>query len=320
MDITRFLTSFSPKAGILAALCLGGCIATTLPYMRAETAQRIASPAWMIKRDIPASPFALRAYERIHDKGGIAHLYIEGDGAAFTSPGEWEGNPTPKNPVALHLASKDNADNVIYLARPCQYSGMMSKGKECPEKFWKEERFSPAVINAYDKALDEIALRYDITGFHVIGYSGGASIATLLAAKRADILSLRTVAGIMDHERLAEHHNQAPYEGSLNPVTTAATLTKLPQYHFVGGQDKVVPPAILHSYMQSMPPTNCVQTMLVQEAGYDDGWVNKWPELLDLPVRCYGQYAEPALEPTMVPAPLPYESNIFVTKEKPAKP
>ncbi len=123
MKTNRFIDSLSIKFGIVTVLALSGCIATTLPYMRAETAQRIAAPAWMLKRDISASPFILRSYERIHDRGGVANIYIEGDGAEYTSPSEWSENPTPKNPVALHLASKDNAENVIYIARPCQYTG-----------------------------------------------------------------------------------------------------------------------------------------------------------------------------------------------------
>ncbi len=291
MKISNFVDSLSIKAGLLAALALGGCIATTLPYMRTETAQRIAAPAWMIKRDISASPYLLRSYERIHDRGGIANLYIEGDGSVFTSPEEWENNPTPKTPVALHLASKDRAENVIYLARPCQYTNTLSK-EECSQSAWKENRFSAEIIESFKTAMDDISNRYDIKGFHLIGYSGGGTIATLLASNRKDVLSLRTIAGILDHETQSRLLEMPPLSGSLNPVNEASRLTKMPQYHFIGGQDKFVPPAILHSYLQAMPPTNCVQTMLVQEAGYDKGWVNKWPELLKLPVTCYGSNAK----------------------------
>ncbi len=306
--------SFNKITGLLSLAVLSGCIATTLPYMRAETAQRIAAPAWMIKRDISANAFSLRAYERIHDRGGVAHIYIEGDGSEYTSPEEWEGNPTPKNPIALHLASKDNAQNVIYLARPCQYTAMKSSTESCDEKYWKDSRFSEDVINAYSEALDEIAKRYDITSFHLIGYSGGAALATLIATQRNDILSLRTVSGILNHDTQRSINGLPALTDSLNPANETLSLTKIPQYHFIGGQDEIVPPAVIHSYLQSMPPTNCIQTMLVQEAAYDDGWVNKWPELLKLPVRCYGMHAAPEID--YDPEPLP----IFTTREKPAKP
>lgn len=317
METGRLFDSLSIKAGILAILALGGCIATTIPYMRTETAQRIAAPAWMIKRDVTATPFVLRAYERVHNRGGVANLYIEGDGDIYTSPAEWSIDPTPTNPVALHMASKDRADNVIYLARPCQYTATLS-GQECDGDIWGNERFSENVINSYGKALDEIAQRYDIRGFHLIGYSGGGAIAALIASRRSDILSLRTVSGVLDHKTQTDLLHKEPLDASLNPTEIAASLIRLPQYHFIGGQDPYVPPAVLHSYLQSSPPSHCLQTMLVQEAGYDTGWVDKWPELLELPVTCYNKPHTPDFGEITPPAP-PKEA-VFTVREKPAKP
>ncbi len=292
-------------------LTLGGCIATTYPYMRTETAQRIAAPAWMIKRDISAAPFILRAYERVHERGGSANIYIEGE-RSNTNP-----SSTPFNPVALHLASKDKANNVIYIAHPCQYTGMISVTDKCSDSYDNESSFSDEVIESYNTALDDISRRYNIQKFNLIGYSGGGGIATLLAAKRSDIVSLRTVAGILDHETYTTLLKAPAMTQSINPASEAATLTKMPQYHFIGGRDDIVPPAILHSFLQSMPPTNCVQTMLVQEAMHDSGWVDKWPELLELPVSCYNttvNLPETIMAPTM-PQNLPQ-----TVREKPVKP
>lgn len=319
MKLNRFIDSLPIKTGLLAALALGGCIATTLPYMRTETAQRIASPAWMIKRDIAAAPYLLRSYERIHDRGGVANLYIAGDGAINTSVEEWKSNPTPKNPVALHLASKDRADNVIFIARPCQYTAMLSKGDSCDESTWKDKRFSAEVIASFDKALDDIATRYNIHSFNLIGYSGGAAIATLLATQRNDILSIRTVAGILDHETHSAVSGVPILNGSLNPVKEASALTRIPQYHFIGGQDNYVPPAVLHSYLQAMPPTSCVQTMLIQEADYDTGWVDKWPELLKLPVTCYSGNGNES-PPTDFGETTPSKTPALTIRAKPLKP
>ena len=215
MRYNSFIDSLSIKFGIvatLAILALGGCIGTTYPYIRTETAQRIAAPAWMIKRDITANPFLLRAYERIHDRGGIAHIYIEGENSGAIS------DATPLNPVALHLASKDKADNVIYIARPCQYTGMVSPAEKCDSRYWEKSRFSQSVIDSYNKALDDIAMRYDIRAFDLIGYGGGGSIATLLAAGRSDVTSLRTVSGILDHEAYTQATQEEPLSDSLNPV------------------------------------------------------------------------------------------------------
>ncbi len=312
MKINKFIDSLSIKAGILAILTLGGCIGTTYPYMRTETAQRIAAPAWMIKRDISASPFVLRAYERIHNRGGVANIYIEGENSKTNS------SKTPFNPIALHLASKDKAENVIYIARPCQYTGMLSVSDKCNNSYSNEASFSEDVIESYNIALDDISKRYNIRAFNLIGYSGGGAIATLLTAKRSDIISLRTVAGILDHDTYTTLLKIPDMSESINPVIEAVTLTKVPQYHFIGGRDNIVPPAVIHSFLQSMPPTNCVQTMLVQEADHNTGWVDKWPDLLELPVSCYNNTKN--ISETIIMAPTMPQNLPKIVREKPIKP
>lgn len=274
------------KAAIAATLVLGGCIATSLPTLRTETAQRIAAPAWMIKRDIPAAPYLLRAYERIHDRGGVANLYIEGDGINGKHSIAENADFTPVNPVGLHLASKDNAKNLIYLARPCQFNGRLELPHTCDNKEWQENRFSKDVIESYNNALNEISARYGIRAYNLIGYSGGAAIATMLAGERKDILSVRTVAGILDNSAYATVADEFPISKTRTAAEHASDVSKTPQYHFIGGQDTIVTPSVLSTYLSDMPPTNCVQTMLVQEAEHEAGWVDKWPELLKLSVNC----------------------------------
>jgi len=304
--------NFSARPGkflslcLLAALGLVGCLVNTPShYMRDEIAQRVAHPAWMVGREIPAGPFALKAYERVYERGQAANLYIEGDGAVGTGDASEQqqglaGDPTPLNPVALHLASKDKARNVIYLARPCQYTGIKNGRQQCPSRYWRADRYSPEVVLAYQTAMDELRRRYDISGFHLIGYDGGAAIAAMLAAKRKDVLSLRSVAGRLDE------------------VRNGPSLTDMPQTHFIGGQDEDVPPAVLHQYLQNLGPTHCARYSFIQEASHDKGWVDKWPDLLREPVSCHGEMMDAddfnALEL------LPPEEGVFTTREMPAKP
>ncbi len=279
-------------SGLLAfsTLALSGCLLQP-PQMRHEVADRVAHPAWMVGREIPAAPFSLKAYERIHDRGGTANLYIEGDGEL-----EYESdNPTPKNPVALHLASKDKSKNLIYIARPCHYSGMIEKSEKCDPAQWRERRYAPEVARAYGVAMDEIKRRYDISAFNLVGFDGGAAIAADLAASRKDILSLRTVAGRLDR------------------IGSPRVLSNVPQRHLIGGQDEDVPPAILHAYMEKISPTSCADYSFIQEASHMEGWVSKWPELLKEPVACEGPAEEfDALD--LLPEP------VKTTREVPEKP
>jgi hypothetical protein len=305
------------KLSLLAVLILAAC---TTAYTQEEIANRLASPAWMIQRQIPAGAFSLTAYERIHDeRGDFADVYIEGDGKAWTSRTEISRNPTPSNPVALHMATRDDAENVIYLARPCQYGGFFNNGRPCDRSYWTywtDKRFAPEVISAYNAALNEIKARYGIKGFNLIGFSGGGAIAAILSAQRDDVLTLRTVAGNLDHKVHSAYHKVAPLTGSLNPPDFAPRLRAVPQIHFVGGQDEIVPPAVVQSYLQALGPNNCAQSQLIQESTHDKGWVDKWPELLKIRPSCAGQVeGEPAFDPMP-----PEVDNFYTSPEQPEKP
>ncbi len=297
-----------------ATVFMSGCLLTPEP-MRIEVAKRVAHPAWMVGRTIPADPFALTAYERIHNRGGIANIYIEGNGDG--SDLDFENKPTPKNPVALHLATKDKAENVIYIARPCQYSGMLDKEEECPQSYWNEKIYYPEVFRAFNLALDEIRSRYGIRQFNLIAFDGGAVIAARLAAHRNDVLSLRSVAGKLDH------------------IDDVASLKDVPQHHFIGGQDEVVSPAALHDYMQKVTPTQCAGYTFIQEASHREGWVDKWPELLTKPLSCERKMMESAdfdaigllpYDPSPYDSPddssyePPEDKGVFTSREMPVKP
>lgn len=290
---------------LLTLITLGAC---TSDMMTDDVADRIAGPAWMIEREIPAASYNLNAYERMHERAEPANVYIEGDSLAWFTKLNLDADP--KNPVALNLAAHDKAPNVAYLARPCQYTQRLNeKGKpstrsrnhiyenesSCSHAEWQEDRFSPDVLTAYNAALDNIKAHYDITEFNLIGFSGGAAIAAILAAERSDVASLRTVAGIMDHAAFTAHHNSAPLTGSLNPIDYADKLKTIPQNHFVGGNDPIVPFSVLSSYLLAIDSSDCVQYNLVQEAEHQEGWVDKWPVLEKIALPCGTVQPQPSL-------------------------
>lgn len=245
--------------------------------MNKEAAQRIAAPAWMFKNEIPAGEFLLTTYERSRKGSSIAQIYIGGSGVRGAK-GVWEDvatddNPTTGNPVALHLAAKaDTSKSVVWIARPCQYSGLVS-GEECPSKYWTTDKFAPEVIDAYNIVLDRLIKKYGFNGFEIIGYADGAVIAAQLAADRSDIISFRSVAGALDEA-----------------VDIAPLLKRMPQHHFIGGQDESqVPAEVLYEYLGALGKTNCVSHTVVPEATHEAGWVERWPSLLKQSVSCVGR-------------------------------
>lgn len=76
------------------------------------------------------------------------------------------------------------------------------------------------------------------------GYSGGGAIAVLIAARCKDIALLRTVAGNLNHVAVNRLHRVAPMPDSLNPADVASEIAAVPQLHFSGDTDRIVPSVV----------------------------------------------------------------------------
>lgn len=260
---------------LFSLLFVVGCSALS----RSENALHISKNINFSERHIQAHPFILTSYERVNIQNGVANIYIEGDGFAWLSKNRASLDPTPKNPVALKLASQDLAHNVIYLARPCQYTKLTDKSA-CPQKYWTSHRFAPEVIKAMDSALDDIKRRHQITKFNLIGFSGGGNIAALLTARRDDVLSLRTVAGNLDHQLQSDIHNVSPMLESLNAKDISNQISNVPQIHFIGGKDSVVPYALYNSYQEAAGSRNCLRAVVIEHADHVQHWNKHWTDFL----------------------------------------
>lgn len=210
-------------------------------------------------------------------------VYIEGDGYAYVSRTKPSDDPTPKNPVALDLAEADPDSNVIYLGRPCQYISAPS----CQKQYWTTHRFASDVVQDYQKILDQLQTRYgNDLRFHLIGFSGGANIAGLLAASRDDIASLRTVAGNVDNDFFTGFHTVSPMPHSLNMADYPARLASIPQIHFIAADDRFVPVEIATSYRRKLPDDACMQMDVIPGTTHIKGWIERWPELKGRALNC----------------------------------
>ena len=267
-------------------LVFSGCLTVPSAFERSGTAEEIAANAGFHRSRVRTTPFLLTAYSRIKDPGQPLHIYIEGDGYAWVTRNRVSGDPTPRRPVALELAAEDSAPNVVYLARPCQYTPM-EMNTACKEVYWTGMRFSEAVIRSMDQAIDHFVKGVKNSGVELIGYSGGGAVAMLIAARRKDVKSLRTVAGNLDPNRLNEYHHVSPMsEESLDPMSVVQKLRSIPQYHFTGSEDPVVPSSIAESFIAKSGHGNCIQTMSVEGADHVHGWTNAWSRLLKIPLIC----------------------------------
>ena len=225
---------------------------------------------------IRTSTFSLQGYYRFHNAGPLT-VYIEGDGLAYLHRNTPSANPTPRNPLALRLAGIDRGENVFYLARPCQYVNFKSE-RLCKTSYWTHKRFSKEVILAVNEAIDKMVPKGKVDGIHLVGYSGGGAVAALVAASRRDVLSLRTLAGYMDHVILNRKKDVSPLKGSLDPIKAAPRLKSVPQIHYSGIKDKVIPKWVAKKFAHAVGNKNCASVRLIN-ATHARGWEKAWKKV-----------------------------------------
>lgn len=199
-------------------------------------------------------------------------IYIEGDGLAWLTPDTPSADPTPRAPLALQLALTQPDGNAAYLARPCQYVG----SARCEQRYWTNARFAPDVIAASDQAVDALKAHFAARRLILVGYSGGGTVAALLAARRHDVVRLVTVAGNLDVYAWTSLHKITPLAESLDPADFRTELARIPQRHLVGSDDRVVPPPLVTTFAAGMPDARVIVI-----PGYDHHccWAEHWPKL-----------------------------------------
>lgn len=205
-------------------------------------------------------------------------VYIEGDGHAWKNRWRPSTDPTPRNPIALRLAVQAPESKVLYLARPCQFTTDSSQ-THCLTKYWTSHRYSQEVIDSVNEALDQAKVLSDTKQMVLIGYSGGGTLAALLAAQRKDIAHLVTISANLDTDVWVKEHGVTPLQGSLNPVDFAAQLSHIPQIHLSGANDEIVSPTVLQSYIEKLPGSPLIQWALISDYDHQCCWVEAWQEL-----------------------------------------
>lgn len=221
----------------------------------------VVPPAYVYK-EIPARDFTLASWQKITNPSGVYKIYIEGDGYAFNAHGRATQDPTPKGILVRELAFGDNSPNVVYLARPCQYV----KSPICSKRHWTTARFAPEVINAEYAAVKQIAGDNPVI---LIGFSGGAQVAGLTASAKQglNVKKIITIAGNLDHLAWTQYHNLPPLNESMNLESYRKQFAQIPQIHYVGSDDKVMPSVLVREFVGKD-----TRVFEVRGATHNSGW------------------------------------------------
>lgn len=255
-------------------LALVGCTRVPSVQERITHTDKLAEAAGWQRELLPLTSIPLVAYLPSRQaKSSTLTIYIEGDGLAWISAQRPSLNPTPISPLALQLALVQPAGNAAYLARPCQY---VAGGVACQQRYWTDARFAEEVIAASDAAIDLLKQKFAATHIQLVGYSGGAAVAVLLAAKRADVITLVTVAGNLDHKLWSRQHRLNPLSGSLNPLEVRHKLHSVEQLHLVGGRDENIFPELSEHFVSDLP---AARRRIIAEFDHQCCWVRDWPVL-----------------------------------------
>jgi pimeloyl-ACP methyl ester carboxylesterase len=258
-------------AFVLALACCAD--ARTLHLNNATT---IGSSGGLTPRLLQARGLNVLSFERPGPKHATLTVYIEGDGRAWLNPWQPSTDPTPTDPIGLRLAAADPARPLLYLARPCQFE----TSDACNSRLWTSARLSPEVVDLFQQLIDEAMRRTNSVQLGLVGYSGGGALATLLAERRRDVAWLVTVAANLDLAEWVRLEGIEPLSSSIDPADDAAVITRLPQVHFVGEHDRVVPPTVAKAFVQRLSAANT--SRVIVEPGFDHTccWAAVWPQLL----------------------------------------
>ncbi|EOW6952983.1 alpha/beta hydrolase [Pseudomonas aeruginosa] len=265
-----------PLMTLLVGALLGGCQSPR------EALQQLVDEHGRKLEILQGQPFPLvmLAPQGIA-KATRLRVYLEGDGHAWATATQPSLDPSPHNLLVARLAVDDPMPNA-YLARPCQF--VMTQ--TCEPALWTDRRFSQEVVTSLGQALDQLKQRYGNQEFELVGYSGGAALALLLAAQREDVTQVQTLAGNLSPRLWAQLKGLSSLDGSLDPLDYRDRLAAIPQRHLVEDADDVVPASLTKAYLQQLSPYACSQLALSPATDHQQGWGTAWRRWRSQPLHC----------------------------------
>ena len=204
--------------------------------------------------------------------GEPVHIYLDGDGVPATRYGRPTRDPTTRKYLILKLMAADPNPSIL-IGRPCYYG----TSDACDARLWTSARYSNAVITRLSDAITTITARYGSSAVTLIGYSGGGTLAMLIAGATHGVQTVVTIAANLDTERWVAQHGYGALSESENPATRPPLAADIRQVHFFGAEDDNVPVDIARHVIARQPNA---RTVLIPNFNHDCCWAQRWGELL----------------------------------------
>jgi pimeloyl-ACP methyl ester carboxylesterase len=255
--------------------CIAAFLLLTACSTPSQRFEQMAHEQGLQKTEVKGSDFSHVVFH--NGKLGSAtalHVYLGGDGTPWIGGFIIASDPTPRKPVVLKLMAMDESPSLI-LGRPC-YHGY-SKRQPCISDYWTSERYSEVVIDSMAKALRKLMREYGHTDLHLMGFSGGGSLAMLMAERFPETRSIVTIAGNLDIETWTDLHGYDALTGSKNPKSMSPLPMNIAQYHLAGGKDRNVPAKIIREALVNQADS---QFILFSDFTHGCCWEEVWREVL----------------------------------------
>jgi len=256
--------------GILVALA-----ACATPAERFD--QRAAALGLQATR-LSGAAFTHRAYAAdVRPDSGPLHVYIEHDGTPWIDVDQVADDPIPRTPFALELMAKDSGPR-LFLGRPCYFDAR--EDRLCNPWVWTHGRYSMTVVTSMVAALRGFLSVHPYPNIVLIGYSGGGTLAWLMASRIPETTRVITIAANLDIAEWTRIHGYSPLSGSLDPALAPDLAPAIDQLHYVGGRDTNVSPSIVRAFARRHPEAHVIE---IPEFDHRCCWIERWPELVSGP-------------------------------------
>jgi hypothetical protein len=253
---------------LLLTFTLAGC------WDLNDRAMQLSGQHGLVSAVIDGTQYRHQIFFQLGTDRDSLFVFIDGDGSPWSRDGaEPARDPTPHRAIALELAT-NTPHSVLYLGRPCYFT--VHADVACTARIWTSDRYSQAVVESMAAAVNRFTAEYRYRHTVLVGYSGGGTLAALIARYVASV-SVVTIAANLDVAAWASFHDYLPLAGSLNPATQAPLPDSIRQLHLVGARDLNVPEAINRRFFDHLRPE---QIWRFADFDHVCCWVEQWSVIL----------------------------------------
>jgi dienelactone hydrolase len=213
-------------------------------------------------------------FAQADEPAAALHVYIEHDGTPWLDQTHIAADPTPRSPLALELMARDGGPRLL-LGRPCYFE--TRNDARCSILSWTHRRYAPEVVESMAAALRSFLAVHPFPRVVLIGYSGGGTLAWLIASHVPQTSAVITIAANLDTDAWTTLHGYSPLTGSLNPALQPPLPPRVREIHFVGGRDANVPRAVTMAFAARHPGAEVVD---LPRFDHRCCWIERWPRLL----------------------------------------